>query len=95
MAHGGLARAVGAHQDMGLARAHREVDAPEDGLVVDRCGEPGDVEQGCCAHIKSFRGARMRLVRHRPFARARATGRRAADVRSALNSRSSLGLTIR
>ena len=69
MAHGGFTGTVGAHEDVGLACADGEVDALEDGLFVHGGGEAGDVEQGCCAHIKSFRGARVRLRRVRRGAR--------------------------
>ena len=50
MAEGGLAGAVGAHQDMGLSGGDIEVHVMEDGLLIHGGGEALDVEQRVFAH---------------------------------------------
>ena len=50
VAEGGLAGAVGSHQNVGLAGGDVEVDVVEDGLLVHGGGQTFDGKQRICAH---------------------------------------------
>ena len=97
VAEGGLAGAVGAHENMGLAGGDGEVDVVEDLLLVDGGGKAGDGKQGRVGHGGPFsqtglgggRGARARRGGSRPSAD------RAPQVGRPLNPINSLGIRIR
>ena len=64
VAERGLARAVGTHEDVALARTHGQVDAVQDGLVLGARREGAHVEKLVC-HVVPFsrgRGARVPVV---------------------------------